>query len=329
MSSLENQLKRLRIPENSSLERATKYKKRTSFLFEPKEASDIDNETVFALALNGLDQLKLLNGYFEAFEGVLFHESSKQLERSLLTRDVNDKLDSSIKDYLQFLSPYILLKPAHKTLEWLIRRFQIHLYNVDDLLACVFPYHQSNVFARIVQLLSIANTKWSWLVSIQKTGSPLPRSTIIQHCLSNPGFLSFISGLVFNAVKTKPKTGQGSPSFSIFTSFYASTIAGVVESMEKVSEEILSSLLPHIIHGLKSDVADLQAASYMVIGQLTIKCTLQPRVIKSLLKTMCKVSMVHLKFVGKSPVFHMYLEFLRLESLLNAWGKFKFWMQFF
>ena len=287
MSSLEKQLKRLRIPDSGSLERATKFKKKTSFLFDPKEASDIDNETVFALALNGLDELKLVNLQFENFESLLFTESSKYLERTLQSQEVNDKLDSDIKDYLRFLSPYILLKPAHKTLEWLIRRYQIHLYNTDDLLACVFPYHQSNVFARVVQLLNLANTKWSWLLSVQKTGCPLPRSTIIQHCISNPAFFTFLSGLVFSVSKTK--TNQAFEVYRVFSSFYASTVIGVLDRLDKVSEEIVTLLLAQVIHGLKSNVLDLQAASYMIIGQLTTKCVLESSVIESLLKVMCKV----------------------------------------
>jgi U3 small nucleolar RNA-associated protein 10 len=287
MSSLEKQLKRLRIPDSSSLERATKFKKKTSFLFDPKEASDIDNETVFSLALNGLDELKLVNLQFEKFETVLFTESSKYLERTLQSQELNDKLDNNIKDYLRFLSPYILLKPAHKTLEWLIRRYQVHLYNIDDLLACVFPYHQSNVFARVVQLLNIANTKWSWLTSVQKSGCPLPRSTIIQHCISNPAFFTFLSGLVFNIGKSK--ANQAFEAYHVFCSFYASTVIGVLDRLDRVSEEIVTSLLAQVIHGLKSNVTDLQAASYMIIAQMTTKCVLEASVIESLLKVMCKV----------------------------------------
>ena len=289
MSSLEKQLKRLRIPDSSSLERATKFKKKTSFLFDPKEASDIDNETVFALALNGLDELKLVNVEFEKFEIFLFSESSKHLERSLQSQELNDKLDNNIRDYLRFLSPYILLKPAHKTLEWLIRRYQVHLYNTDDLLACVFPYHQSNVFARVVQLLNLSNTKWSWLTAVQKTGSPLPRSTIIQHCTSNSAFFTFLSGLVFNVGKTKGNTNQGFAAYHVFASFYASTVIGVLERLDKISEEMVTTLLAQIIHGLKSNFPDLQAASYMIIGQLTNKCLLESQVVESLLKIMCKV----------------------------------------
>ena len=44
------------------------------------------------------------------------------MERSIQTKEVNDKLDEVIEEFLCLLSPYFLLKPAHKTLEWLIYR---------------------------------------------------------------------------------------------------------------------------------------------------------------------------------------------------------------
>lgn len=47
--------------------------------------------------------------------------------------------------------------------------FHIHLYNVDSLLACALPYHDTNVFVRVLQLLKIkdATNRWSWLHSLQ------------------------------------------------------------------------------------------------------------------------------------------------------------------
>ena len=32
-------------------------------------------------------------------------------------------------------------------------RFHIHLYNMDSLIACVLPYHETKVFVRVIQLL--------------------------------------------------------------------------------------------------------------------------------------------------------------------------------
>ena len=65
----------------------------------------------------------------------------------------NDKLDQSIAAFLRLLSPHFLLGAAHKVLEYFIRRYQVHDHNVEALLECALPYHETNYFARLLQLL--------------------------------------------------------------------------------------------------------------------------------------------------------------------------------
>lgn len=45
------------------------------------------------------------------------------MERSVQSREVNQKLDGNISLFLARLCPYFLLKPAHKCLEWLVHRY--------------------------------------------------------------------------------------------------------------------------------------------------------------------------------------------------------------
>ena len=52
MSSLARQLQQLQIP-GSLPSAAAKTSKKASLLFDAKEAADIDNETIFSIALNG------------------------------------------------------------------------------------------------------------------------------------------------------------------------------------------------------------------------------------------------------------------------------------
>lgn len=59
---------------------------------------------------------------FEEFQETLFSEASLTLERSVQSKEVNQKLDKNISLFLTRLSPYFLLKPALKCLEWLIHR---------------------------------------------------------------------------------------------------------------------------------------------------------------------------------------------------------------
>lgn len=44
-------------------------------------------------------------------------------------------------------------------------RYHIHEYNVDDLMMCIIPYHETKVFVRVIQLMSLSNqtNKWNWL----------------------------------------------------------------------------------------------------------------------------------------------------------------------
>lgn len=52
--------------------------------------------------------------------------------------------------------------------------FHIQLYNADSLLACALPYHDTNVFVRVLQLLKIsdATSRWNWLRGLQVGDSP-------------------------------------------------------------------------------------------------------------------------------------------------------------
>jgi hypothetical protein len=48
-----------------------------------------------------------------------------------------------------------MLKPSGKALEWLIRRFRIHEYNVDAIIRAIIPYHETALFVTMVSILEI------------------------------------------------------------------------------------------------------------------------------------------------------------------------------
>lgn len=72
--------------------------------------------------INGFNELQNFDKVFMEFESDLFTEESIQVNRSVQTQEVNDKLNAVIKRFLLCVSPYCLLKPAQKTLEWLLQR---------------------------------------------------------------------------------------------------------------------------------------------------------------------------------------------------------------
>lgn len=73
----------------------------------------------------GLDELLGIEPAFAEFQETLFSQASSNLERSVQSKEVNQRLDKDISRFLIRLSPYFLLKPALKCLEWLVHRCRI------------------------------------------------------------------------------------------------------------------------------------------------------------------------------------------------------------
>lgn len=68
---------------------------------------------------------------------------------------------------------------------------------MDDLLMASFPYHDSNLFTRLMQIFNLSNpkSKWHWIEPIQKHGTPLPCQTIATHAYKDEGFLNFVASI--------------------------------------------------------------------------------------------------------------------------------------
>jgi len=129
MSSLQKQLAALakKTPRPVGVGLRQKIR-RVSILFTEKEAATIDLQTLHSIGVNGLLELKKFDARFGTFESNLFAPASVELDRELQTEDVNRKLDKTIEHFLLLLSPFMLLKPAHKAFEYLLRR---HRYDLD------------------------------------------------------------------------------------------------------------------------------------------------------------------------------------------------------
>ncbi|KAM3930872.1 HEAT repeat-containing protein 1 [Leptodactylus fuscus] len=282
MTSLAHQLKRLALPQNDPSLLGRHHV--ASLLFDPKEAATIDRETFYALGCTGLEQLMGIDASFAIFEETLFSTTSKNLERSVQTKAVNQQLDENISLFLTHLSPYFMMRPAHKCLEWLIHRFHIHLYNQDSLIGCVLPYYDTKIFVRVIQLLKIDDPthKWNWLHPIQKPGVPLARSTLITHCYKDMDFLEFICNLVTKSLKAFSDDPQSAAKLRVLINFYYITVLAALDAADWISHTFVAKLLPYIQKGLKSSVVDYKAATYMIICQLAAKTVMEQSLVKAL-----------------------------------------------
>lgn len=289
MTSLARQLEKLAIPGQPSYKQLSTKKSIPSLLFQPDDIADISIDTIFSLSLNGLEELVSIDPSFVEFEDSLFSESCKDFERMVQTKDVLESVDEKVGRFLRLLSPYFLLKPAHKCLEWLIRVFRVNVYNVDLLMECVLPYYQTCLFARVVQLLPLNPTsRWHWLHPIKKTGSPLSKLTLTQHCLIDLSFLVFVC----EAVPASLRACQHSLSSSScpVLSLYTSTVLGVLEMASPVTEELVVRLIPYIDEGLKWKSLEYRASTYMVVSQLAALVQMEDKLVVYMVERVSKVS---------------------------------------
>ncbi|KAK0549665.1 snoRNA-binding rRNA-processing protein utp10 [Tilletia horrida] len=164
-----------------------------SYLFPPKTAAAQDLATVHALARNGLEELASHDRWFQTSEWaldvrggreLLFGETSKSRDRSVLTKDENAQVDQALSQFLTRLAPDITGRSAAKCLEWLVRRFRIHEFNVPLLLGVFMPFHSTPQFARMLKICKIDTSsellRWvAGLILAPKAAGNRPHRTLI------------------------------------------------------------------------------------------------------------------------------------------------------
>lgn len=284
MTSLAQQLNKLRAPQTSIL---VDRKKRPSILFDEKVAATKDRETIYDIGYSGLQQLIALNQSFTQFETTLFDKNALDLQRAVENIQVNKQLNEVIKKFLAHLSPYFLLDPAHKCLEWLIRRFNINDYNKDEFMFLILPYHETRVFIKCVQTMNLngATDKWNWLREIQVPGVPLSKRALLNRVASDNYLFSFVCesvGYAAEQLDTRAHTLQ------VYYAFYGTTLIGALE-LATVSEAHVTNIYKAIRKGLKSNSVDFCAASMMILGQLVSKTKLSTSFLESIMRRVSSI----------------------------------------
>ena len=72
---------------------------------------------------------------------------------------------------------------------------RVNEFNVDALVACGLPYHATNHFVRVVQILHLDQSIWRFLSPMQKSGAAMPRTLLVQRCINDQ--VQFIAQLDF------------------------------------------------------------------------------------------------------------------------------------
>jgi U3 small nucleolar RNA-associated protein 10 len=95
-----------------------------SLLFEAKVAISQDFDTLYQICVEGFEELCALDARFTPFYANVFSEQSKTEERDQMTAEENKELNIVLENFLGLVGARLLLKPAQKAVEWVIRRFR-------------------------------------------------------------------------------------------------------------------------------------------------------------------------------------------------------------
>ncbi|XP_018306270.1 HEAT repeat-containing protein 1 [Mycetomoellerius zeteki] len=298
-TSLAAQLKKLRTPQTNLL---LQDKKRPSLLFDPKEAANLDRDTVLSIGQSGLEELQKLSSVFDEFQATLFAQSSVNFERAVQNVTLNKQLDAEIAKFLLLSTPYFLLNACHKALEWLVFRYHIHHYNREQFILLILPYHETRIFIRALQLIDLSDEsdKWYWLVPMQKRGIPLSSTILVNRLISDKGFLKTLCIHVIFATKTYSDKAS---CLTTLYSFYTTAVLGMIELIT-ITEIEVNYLLPTLLQGLRSPILDFAASSYMIIAKLITKVKLNDDTIEKLLLTTFKNT--HMKQEATIFLLHLY-----------------------
>ncbi|KAM8716313.1 hypothetical protein ACLKA7_003231 [Drosophila subpalustris] len=280
-TSLAQQLQKLAAPQTSGV--LADARSRASILFDPKEAATKDRRAIYEIGVSGLQELTAFNPTFKEFQLTLFDEATLTLERAVEDAEVNMLLDASITKFLRLLSPYFMLRPAHMCFEWLLRRFQVHEYNREQVMALIMPYHETNTFVQVLQTMRLrqSDEDWFWLRRLQRPGVPLSKTAIVNRAASEPSFLSFICRSTHRAVK---ELGPRAHQLQAQLNFYATVVVGALQAAKPLQDWHITTILESLIRGLASDTVDFVAAAYVIVAQLVSRTQLKEQVCNVMLE---------------------------------------------
>jgi hypothetical protein len=258
----------------------------------------------------------------------LFGSKSIKFERGLNSTETNSKFDSMIKEALVLLStcwgdaassiassPNILIQIGANipsavlhTLEYLVQKYYVHVYNAENLLVAFLPHHETFLFDRIIQLIDLAQLPhWAFLrpYSAAKGVIGVPRTVIAKWAASvkDNGSGTILVNRICDLAKRAAKIHsleQGSSfndievrrGLSLFISFAVAIIAEALHiqytTSGSIDESMLRCLVPFILSAIEPSNSkgahwsigalcrEWRAFGYVLISLMVEKCNLSP-----------------------------------------------------
>ncbi|KAF2843578.1 hypothetical protein M501DRAFT_994555 [Patellaria atrata CBS 101060] len=292
MSILKRQLDAIAATSTHQLDlKAQKSAHGKSLIFEPRIAASQDFHTIYQLCHESFEELCRLDGRFLVFSRSIFSEQSKTVERTQMTAADNSALDAVLESFLCLISGRILLKPAVKALEWLVRRYRIHEYNTEFTILTFLPYYSHHLFTTLLSILprQISQT-WRFLYPHISSLSNPSRHEIIQNTTNNSALFSAINQYVL----TVAKSGFASQTLLSFWATIATetthnlldkSLSGRETIHKQREEDLLLRIIPVLSEGLAlKNVSELTVGCCMIATVLATKGALEDKVLNGLME---------------------------------------------
>ncbi|KAF3926910.1 hypothetical protein ABW20_dc0105722 [Dactylellina cionopaga] len=263
-----------------------------SLLFTPEHAATQDFDTIYSICYEGFEELCSLDRRFAVFERSLFSDQSVTVDRDVLGKEDNERLDENVKAFLGLLSSWALVKSGVKALEWLVRRFRVHYHTGSLLILTFLPYHQHPFFLRLLSILpQPLPDAFKFLTPYRKSiGTPIARSVLIQSLTTRPVVLDIVAQHIISVIKS----GHGHATLARFWSALSvETLSAMLDrtitkSRTGVTEDdVARQMLPIIADSLQAGkrMTEFQIGTYMLLSLLASRIVLEDSVICATMET--------------------------------------------
>ncbi|KAF2828264.1 hypothetical protein CC86DRAFT_320947 [Ophiobolus disseminans] len=291
-SALQKQLAAIAASSTHQLDlKAQKSAHGKSLLFEPRVAASQSFENVYLLCYEGYRDLCALDSRFLQFSKSLFSEQSKVEDRTQMNKEENKKLNAVLEAFITLVGPKLLLKPAQKTVEWLVRRFRVHEYNTECLTLSYLPYHGTPHFLALLSILPNQPPPSLRFLHpyIQSPTNP-PRRTVVYTAVNTPAFFDALQAYT---VKVVQAGHQASHMVSFWSSITAEAVFGMLENTSsgrrdiqaQKTEELVLRVLPVLNSCMRAKYgAETVAACYTIVTVLVGRGELGDKVLDGLME---------------------------------------------
>eukprot|EP00560_Eucampia_antarctica_P010144 CAMPEP_0197829054 /NCGR_PEP_ID=MMETSP1437-20131217/5528_1 /TAXON_ID=49252 ORGANISM="Eucampia antarctica, Strain CCMP1452" /NCGR_SAMPLE_ID=MMETSP1437 /ASSEMBLY_ACC=CAM_ASM_001096 /LENGTH=2516 /DNA_ID=CAMNT_0043430531 /DNA_START=271 /DNA_END=7821 /DNA_ORIENTATION=+ len=266
-----------------------------SILHDSATVEDIPLTTLRENCVSSLQQLQAIDSFYASSSvmSTLCGPHSLRYERGLNTNASNTQTDQLLRQLLLNIATVLgdddkWKIPALHVLEYILRRYDVHIHLASHLLLCTLPQHESPLFSRILQLVDLTSisSHWLFLRPYAAPGvNPIPRS-IIAKWTGNDNHEEFMVQLCqFAQQVASVHHQQGNNNvrrgISLILSFVAAVLVEAIITSSNRSQSIKDStvraLLPHIldaVQGKHIECADWRSFGYVLISTLLDNCTL-------------------------------------------------------